>query len=199
MSTFEGIFLFDFRSSLPRTPSTSTIGTGSDNSLPMSPEPPFLPNDQGFSLDLPEERKAYVPMLPNPIMLIRQKLFSCNRNKEINRRNFTLDMLIGTGHFGKVFKGIALGLEHPQSKTCVAVKTANDASKEDEILSLVCEAEIMSNLKKHLNLVNLLALCSSQFASTGELWLLLEYCNEGDMKSYLRKIHHEVHRNESGK
>ena len=121
-----------------------------------------------------------------------------NRLKEINRCNFTLGYLLGQGHFGKVFKGIATGLDHSNSKTCVAVKTTNSTSNKDEILSLVSEAKILSNLEMHLNLVNLVGFCSSHFPYTGELWLLLEYCNEGDMKKYLQKIHQEMGRNGTG-
>ena len=187
-----------FSQSRPSSISTNSTEIDSFDNPPILPEPPFLPPEWKKAYVPPFSGEEYVPMLPNTLTLIHKKLFSCNRNKEINRRNFTLGMLIGNGHFGKVFKGIVTGLEHPQSKTCVAVKTANDPNNKDEILSLVCEAEIMSNLSRHLNLVNLIAFCSSHFSHTGELWLLLEYCNEGDMKSYLRKIYQDIRRNETG-
>merc|ERR1712061_108715 len=57
----------------------------------------------------------------------------------------------------------------------------------DELMSLVCEAKILGNLDFHLNLVNLLGFCTSDIADTGNLWLLLEYCNEGNLKSFLQK------------
>ena len=178
-----------------KTPSTATTVSipSEDNSLPplILQEIPTL-RTEPKSLG---RQDSYVPMI---LPVIRQKLFSCNHEKEINRCDFTFGMLIGEGHFGKVFKGIATGLDHPSSKTCVAVKTTNDTSNGDGILSLVCEAEILSNLEKHLNLVNLLGICSSHFSSTGELWLLLEYCNEGDMKHYLQKLSSKMRRNETG-
>ena len=110
-----------------------------------------------------------------------------NHGKEVDRSSFTLDILIGSGNYGKVYKGVAKGLWHEHSSTCVAIKTTNNASKRDELMSLVCEAKILGNLDFHLNLVNLLGFCTSDIADTGNLWLLLEYCNEGNLKSFLQK------------
>ena len=136
-------------------------------------------------------------MSPNPNLRVKQNRFS--RIPKISRSSFTLDLLIGTGHFGKVFKGTATGLFYPSSKTCVAIKTTIDSSNEDEIRSLMCEAKILSNLDIHLNLVNLLGLCNSKFAYNKELFLLLEYCKEGDMKSYLQKLQRDFRLRNTGK
>ena len=136
-------------------------------------------------------------MLPNPNLRLKKPQLI--RTPKIHRSNFTLDLLIGTGHFGKVFKGTATGLFYPNSKTCVAIKTTIDSSNDDEIRSLVCEAKILSNLDIHLNLVNLLGLCTSKLGNNKELFLLLEYCNEGDMKSYLQKLRRDFRQRHTGK
>ena len=139
-------------------------------------------------------------MFPNPRNLrLSGDPIPYNPKREVDRSNFTLDRIIGSGHFGKVFKGIATGLFYPNSKTCVAIKTTNNDSKQDQVMSLVCEAKILSNLELHLNLVNLLGSCTSNFADSGNLWLLLEYCNEGDMKSFLQKHRDEFIKNSNGK
>jgi serine/threonine protein kinase len=44
--------------------------------------------------------------------------------------------------------------------------------------------KIMTNLDIHLNLVNLLGSCTAELASR-KLWLLLEFCPHGDLKSFL--------------
>ena len=127
-------------------------------------------------------------MFPNPRNIrLCENPNPYNAKREIDPSNFTLESIIGSGHFGKVFRGVATGLFYPNSKTCVAIKTTNNGSKQDQVMSLVCEAKILSNLDLHLNLVNLLGSCTSNFADSGDLWLLLEYCNEGDMKSFIQK------------
>ena len=176
--------------------SPSTRSTDSTPSTVYVPIDPNLDESDSPSFISPQD---YVPMFPNPNLRPRDSLFTRNPKKEIHRSNFTLDLLIGTGHFGKVFKGMATGLSYPNSKTCVAIKTTNDPSKEDEIRSLLAEAKILSNLDVHLNLVNLLGFCTSKFAYSGELWLLLEYCNEGDLKSYLQKIRRDYIQRNTGK
>ena len=45
--------------------------------------------------------------------------------------------------------------------------------------ALLSEIKILSNLELHLNLVNMMGSCTTDFVSSGELWLLLEYCEHG--------------------
>ena len=148
-------------------------------------------NDWSFDLETPPIQSDYVPMFPNPCRNTITNFKLDGQRRELERSSFTLDLLIGSGHFGKVFRGVATGLFDPASKTRVAIKTTNNPSKQDEVTSLACEAKILSNLDFHLNLVNLLGLCTSNVAYTGDLWLVLEYCNEGDMKSFLQKHRQE--------
>ena len=173
-------------------------------------------SEQKTSLLRQKTTPGYVTMFPSiitPPDIAQSIRFSTNINelslrgnpvpynpkREIDRSNFTLISTLGSGNFGKVFKGIASGLHYPNSKTCVAVKTTHNASNQDQVMSLVCEAKILSNLDLHLNLVNLLGSCTSNFADTGDLWLLLEYCQEGDMKSFLQEHRGEFTNNINGK
>ena len=79
--------------------------------------------------------------------------------------------------------GEAIGLFHPDSKTKVAVKTVNDPFDGAQRTALLCEMKILSNLELHLNLVNMMGSCTSDFANSGELWLLLEFCQYGKFDS----------------
>ena len=58
---------------------------------------------------------------------------------------------------------------------------------EDELENLLCEMEIMMDVPPHLNLVSMIASCAEEFETKGELWLLLEFCQYGDLKNYLIK------------
>lgn len=104
---------------------------------------------------------------------------------EIKREFFTEKEMIGSGNFGYVFLGEAKSLFYANSTTPVAIKTVNDPSDTDSVRSLLCEIKIMSQIELNLNLVNMVAVCTSQFVRTGEIWLLMEFCQLGDMKSYL--------------
>ncbi len=66
----------------------------------------------------------------------------------------------------------------------VAIKTVNNELDMAQLTSLFCEMKILTNLDLHLNLVSLLGSCTGQM-DEGRLWLLLEYCPHGDLKSFL--------------
>lgn len=98
-----------------------------------------------------------------------------------------MGQLLGSGNFGSVYEGEAVGLLHPDSRTKVAIKTVHDAFDREQLNALLCEIKILANLDLDMNLVNLLGSCTSQLAETGKLWLLLEFCEHGDMKTFLIK------------
>ena len=75
--------------------------------------------------------------------------------------------------------GEASGLIYPNSKTKVAVKTTNNPLDSSQQEALLSEIKILSNLDLHLNLVNMMGSCTSDIHLSGELWLLLEFCEHG--------------------
>ena len=79
-----------------------------------------------------------------------------------------------------------MGLFYADSRTQVAIKTVNDPLDGPQRTALVCEMKILSNLELHLNLVNMMGSCISDFAVSGELWLLLEFCEHGTHQDYLK-------------
>jgi len=105
---------------------------------------------------------------------------------EIDRSKFQTGKMLGGGSYGCVCDGTAEGLFHPGHKTKVAIKTVNNELDITQLHALVCEMKVLAKLDMRLNLVNMLAACTTQL-DEGQLWLLIEYCPHGDMKSFLRK------------
>merc|ERR1712141_715807 len=77
-------------------------------------------------------------------------------------------------------------------KTNVAIKTVNDPLDSKQRTALFCEMKILSNLEIHINLVNMLGSCTTEFINTGEVFMLIEYCEQGDMKKFLIKHEKEL-------
>ena len=77
------------------------------------------------------------------------------------------------------YAGEATSLMYPNSKTPVAVKTVNDPLDGSQRTALLCEIKILSNLDMHLNLVNMLGSCTTEFVKTGDFFMLLEFCEKG--------------------
>ena len=105
--------------------------------------------------------------------------------REMNRSDFEVKERIGEGNFGTVFKGVATGLYYPNSKTDVAIKTIHEASDHFEKEVFMAEIKILSNLDLHCNLVNMLGSNTTNVEQSGEMWLLLEFCDWGDLKKVL--------------
>ena len=127
------------------------------------------------------------PTKLNPAMTLNQqiKLLAYNDEHEIDRSKFSVGQLLGSGNFGSVYAGSAAGLFHPGSDTKVAIKTVNDAFDGLQITALISEIKVLGHLDLHLNLVNMLGSCKTHLEQDGQLWLLLEYCSEGDLKSFM--------------
>ena len=105
---------------------------------------------------------------------------------EIDRTNFEIGEVLGGGNFGSVFNGNVNDLFHPGSNTKVAIKTVNNAFDGSHLHALMCEIKMLEKIDNHLNIVNMLGACTTQLSS-GQIWLLLEFCPHGDMKSFLLK------------
>ena len=109
---------------------------------------------------------------------------SYNSKHEVDQSKFVIGKQLGGGNFGNVCEGHADDLIQLGCKTKIAIKTVNDPLDRSQVYALMCEIKVLSRLDKHLNLVNMLGACTKHFNS-GQLWLLLEFCPHGDMKTFL--------------
>jgi len=120
---------------------------------------------------------------PNLPMSQQTRILHYDRRFERSIDSFVIGHIIGEGQYGTVFVGTARDIYGPD-ETKVAVKQVKDTLDENQINTIIDELKILSNLKMHLNLVNLLGACTSEL-SKNEVYLLLEYCPFGDMKKFL--------------
>ena len=114
-------------------------------------------------------------------------LLSFIRNREIDRKDFSVGNICGKGNFGAVYKGVARGLFYRGSETDVAMKTILDVTNHNDTDCFLAEIKLLSNLKMHCNLVNMLGSYTSSIRETGEIWILLELCEFGDLKGFITK------------
>ncbi|XP_023326587.1 platelet-derived growth factor receptor alpha [Eurytemora carolleeae] len=104
---------------------------------------------------------------------------------EISRERFDPGMIIGQGQFGTVGLGTLITDSGRREK--VAVKQAKNHGDRSQWLSIIDELKILSQLERNYSLVNLVGANTLDFQSMGKLYLLLEYCPHGDMKTFLGK------------
>ena len=109
-----------------------------------------------------------------------------NKNREITRSRFKIEDEIGAGNFGRVFKGTVFGLLDSTSTTPVAIKSIKETGNSSDIIDLLAEIKLMSQINPHPNLVSMIGSCSSKLQENGDLWLLIEYCELGDFKQFLQ-------------
>ena len=122
----------------------------------------------------------------NPNMDIKQQISAVEfkSNYEVSRDKFRVLEQIGSGNFGTVNKGELLRMDTSHSNIVIAIKSVN-APSDVEIKNFIDEIKIMGYVKPHVNLVNMIGACTSELRTEKNLWLLLEYCPHGDLKTYL--------------
>ena len=131
------------------------------------------------------------------------------RKENDNKFNFKKGQELGSGCFGRVVKAEAVGLKDAdENVTTVAVKMVKPTAKsKDAIVALVRELKILIYLGEHLNVVNLLGACTKTnvrgkilyvkkiwrkvtnfvFSIVEEFLVLIDYCEFGNLKSFLIK------------
>ena len=125
------------------------------------------------------------------------QLISYNKKREIEKSSFELTTMMGSGCFGTVYKGTLYGLYGKDTKTVVAIKSLTDTTELSKIENFLDEIKIMSILDPHLNLVNMIGSCTSDYIVNGSLWLILQFCNHGDLKKFLIQNRNKILQNSS--
>jgi len=95
---------------------------------------------------------------------------------------------LGSGAFGRVVKAEAEDLKTEEQVTTVAVKMVRSHvnATNGAIESLIGELKILVYIGTHVNVVNLLGACTKRI-SRGELYVIVEYCRFGNLRTFLRQ------------
>ncbi|XP_055955150.1 proto-oncogene tyrosine-protein kinase receptor Ret [Patella vulgata] len=103
-------------------------------------------------------------------------------NWEFPRDNLILEDNLGEGEFGQVVRGRAYGLDVEDVYTTVAVKMLKPDASESEYRDLMSELNLLKEVD-HPNVIRLLGACTKK----DPFYVIVEYCEFGSLKNYLRK------------
>lgn len=115
-----------------------------------------------------------------------------NKKREIPRSAFQIKSHLGSGNFGSVHKGEVVDPRGNKSKIPVAIKSIQGLSGQQEIQNFLYEIKIMGYIKPHFNLVNMVGSCSSDLENKGDLWLIIEFCDLGELKTFVVEKKNEI-------
>ncbi|XP_059141244.1 vascular endothelial growth factor receptor 2-like [Physella acuta] len=103
---------------------------------------------------------------------------------EFPKDRLRLGMILGQGAFGRVMKAEAIGIHAGEDVTVVAVKMVKDCTDKEQMMALLSELKILIHVGQHLNILNLLGAVTKDIRF-GELYVIVEYCHFGNLRSYL--------------
>ncbi|XP_060573437.1 fibroblast growth factor receptor 2-like isoform X2 [Ruditapes philippinarum] len=101
---------------------------------------------------------------------------------EFPRDRLTLGKELGSGAFGVVRSGEAVGINNRQGSTTVAVKMLKQDATDREMTDLMVEMEMMKLVRGHKNIINLLGCCTQ----SGPLYVITEFAPNGNLRDFLR-------------
>jgi serine/threonine protein kinase len=120
----------------------------------------------------------------NMVLNQQSEHLSYSGKYEIERNKFEIGRKLGGGSYGSVHEGMVEDPIQPGQMNKVAIKSVKNSLDPAQTFALICEIKVLDKLEYHLNLVNMVGACTTEFKS-GKIWLLLEYCPHGDMKNFL--------------
>uniref|UniRef100_A0A182IMX0 Receptor protein-tyrosine kinase n=1 Tax=Anopheles atroparvus TaxID=41427 RepID=A0A182IMX0_ANOAO len=102
------------------------------------------------------------------------------------REKLQLYEMLGQGEYGVIWKAKVSGVvDDPSLETVVAVKETRELNDEQMMAMLLSELRAHVHVGHHLNVVNLLGAVVDNFTQ-GELMLITEYCQFGDLKGFFK-------------
>ncbi|XP_069058309.1 receptor-type tyrosine-protein kinase FLT3 [Pleurodeles waltl] len=126
----------------------------------------------------------------NEYIYIDFRVFEYDVKWEFPRENLEFGKVLGSGAFGKVMEASAYGITKPGVSVQVAVKMLKDTAGASEKDALMSELKMMTHIGNHDNIVNLLGACTM----SGPVYLIFEYCCNGDLLNYLKNNRETFHR-----
>ena len=110
-----------------------------------------------------------------------------------HRFKILIDNEIGSGFFGVVYRARKVKADSKKcNKKCcdeteVVVKTFTTNTDSPQKTMLLNEIELLGNLQYHFNLIRMLGAYTTNLITKDKVWLVLEYCQGGDLKQLLMK------------
>ena len=110
-----------------------------------------------------------------------------------HRFKILIDNKIGSGYFGVVYRARKVKADSKKcNKNCcdeteVVVKTFTTNTDSQQKTMLLNEIELLGNLQYHFNVIRMLGHCTTNLITKDKVWLVLEYCQGGDLKQLLTK------------
>ncbi|XP_031565841.1 fibroblast growth factor receptor 4-like isoform X2 [Actinia tenebrosa] len=105
-----------------------------------------------------------------------------NSRWEFPRDRVRSTVVLGSGAFGVVMKADAQGIKGCVGSLTVAVKIVKENDSDTARKDLLAELDLLKLIDPHPNVVGLLGCCTRG----DPLMLIVEFCEYGDMQSYLR-------------
>ncbi|XP_056594086.1 receptor-type tyrosine-protein kinase FLT3 isoform X2 [Triplophysa dalaica] len=126
----------------------------------------------------------------NDYIYIDFREFKYDPKWEFPRENLELGKMLGSGAFGMVMQATAYGISKPGVSIQVAVKMLKEKHQAMEKEALMSELKMLTHIGNHENIVNLLGACTS----TGPVYLIFQYCCNGDLLNYLKSNRERFHK-----
>ncbi|XP_042217006.1 proto-oncogene tyrosine-protein kinase receptor Ret-like isoform X2 [Homarus americanus] len=117
-----------------------------------------------------------------------------DRKWEFPRSRLVIEQTLGEGEFGKVMKARAQGIGGNLGYTTVAVKMLKSNSTQVELSDLLSEYTLLKEVS-HPNVVRLLGACTGK---GGPVYIIIEYCQYGSLRNYLKRSRHAEFENRVG-
>ncbi|XP_066981585.1 proto-oncogene tyrosine-protein kinase receptor Ret-like isoform X1 [Macrobrachium rosenbergii] len=117
-----------------------------------------------------------------------------DRKWEFPRNRLVIEQTLGEGEFGKVMRAKAQGINGTLGYTTVAVKMLKPNSTPSELNDLLSEYSLLKEVS-HPNVVKLLGACTLK---GGPIYIIIEYCQYGSLRNYLKRSRHAEFENRVG-
>ncbi|CAH8442752.1 unnamed protein product [Schistosoma turkestanicum] len=112
------------------------------------------------------------------------RYLNANPKTCVLRSSFTIESLLDEGDFGIVYKGklcVLADTENTANNTEIAVKTLQDGFRNRQLINLIQEAKVLSELEPHPHIVTFYGLCVDRDLP----YILLELAIYGNLRDFL--------------